>query len=157
MGRLISGVDAMTNFPPTDTVEPHLELAKTRLRVVDGELQRLGANGVATMRLPLREVASVQGVTVFEPICLIIAGAAVALIWIAAAFSQSNLLSCILFAVAVILLGFALMGMVGRYIRISTIDGGQVAVQVNDLNDEAEGFVVSVRRLLPSKNEQIKP
>ena len=56
-----------------------LALVKTRLRVRDGELQRLNSEGGVLLRVPLAELESFEIRTVVDPLAIVFIGVGAAL------------------------------------------------------------------------------
>lgn len=130
-----------------DGESPDLELPKTRLLVFNGELQRLNQRDTVVLRLPLDSLRSIEYRRSFEPGMCIFLLVGVGLAAIGYFVSQNNIVTAALYAAAIILAGFSLLGTFGVKIIIVTDEGSNTIV-CNDLNDEAEGFVRSVQHLL---------
>jgi hypothetical protein len=124
-----------------------LVLPKTGLRIGNGELQRRAKDGAVTMRLPLEALEEVEFRTGFDPACLFIALVGFGLGAIGYFVSENNILTCLLYAAGVVLLGISLLA--ARYTRIVIKARGEVIrIQCIDLVDEGEGFVLSLRQHL---------
>lgn len=129
--------------------EAQLELFKTGLRVVDGELQRLNKHGGIVMRLPLRKIESVEFHSRLDPFCLVFIAVGIGLGAVGHYVSENNVLTALLYAAGIILIGFGLLGGITRLIEIRST-AGCTTVQCNDMADEAEGFVCSLQPLIGS-------
>lgn len=127
--------------------DPVLELFKTGLRVQDGELQRVNAQGGITMRLPLGTIESVEFRTGFDPFCLVFITVGSGLGAVGYMVSENNLLTSLLYAAGILLVGFGLLGCVVRWVRVCA-PAGTIHIQCNDLIDEGEGFVCSLQALI---------
>lgn len=129
-----------------------LELEKTHLQINNGELQRINKNGKVALRLPLTEVESVDFRRYFDPIGFVFSGIGLGLGAIGMFVSENNILTCLLYIAAVLVIGFAVIGSVAFHIIINTTDG-ETRVQCNDLPDEGWGFVTSMRYCLRNRNQ----
>lgn len=128
-----------------------LELEKTHLQLHNGELQRLNRKGSVTLRLPLTEVDSVDFRRYFDPIGFVFSAMGLGLGAIGMFVSESNILTCLLYIAAVLVIGFGVIGSASYHVIINTTDG-ETRVQCNDLPDEGWGFVTSVRFCLRNRN-----
>jgi hypothetical protein len=124
-----------------------LELFKTGLRVQHGELLRLNKNGGIAMRLPLATIESVEYLSRFDPFCTIFIGLGLSLGAVGYLVSENNLLTSLLYAGGIMLVGFGSLGMVMRVIRVRS-SSGTIRIQCIDLIDEGEGFVCSLQSLI---------
>lgn len=129
--------------------EAQLELFKTGLRVVDGELQQLNKEGGIVMRLPLRQIETVEFQSRLDPFCLVFIAVGIGLGAVGHYVSENNVLTALLYAAGIILVGFGLLGSVTRLIQIRSGAGG-ITIQCNDMVDEGEGFVCSLQGLIGS-------
>lgn len=139
--------DAAATTPATPGAE--LELSKTRLRVIGGELQRLNDEGGIAMRLPLEEIEEVTSgsrVDPFGPVCVLLALGVGAIAYFV---SQYNIVTTLLYIVALALLALGILGFLGRVIVIRA-QTGTTAIVYSDGWDEAAGFITSLRRLIGS-------
>lgn len=127
--------------------EADLELFKTGLRVQQGELVRLNKNGGIAMRLPLASIDSVEYLTRFDPFCVVFIAVGLGLGAIGHFVSESNLLTSLLYAGGIMLVGFGSLGMVMRVIQVRSATG-TIHIQCSDLTDEGEGFVCSLQSLI---------
>jgi len=133
------------NYEPGREFNDTLSLPKTGLRISNGELQRTGKDGAITMRLPLDTIEGVEFRTGFDPACLFIALVGFGLGAIGYFVSENNILTSLLYAAGVVLLGITLLA--ARYTRIVVKARGEVIrIQCIDLVDEGEGFVSSLRQ-----------
>lgn len=124
-----------------------LELIKTGLRVVDGELQRVNSQGGIVMRLSLRQIEAVEFCSRFDPFCLVFVAVGIGLGAVGYFVSENNLLTALLYAAGIMLVGFGLLGSVTRLIVVHC-PGGITTIQCNDMVDEGEGFVCSLQALI---------
>jgi hypothetical protein len=124
-----------------------LELAKTRLRVVSGELQRLNKSGGVMLRLPLHQIEAVEFRSFFDPVCIVFMAMGVGLGAIGYYVSESNILTSLLYVAGVLLFGFGLLGSVSPYFVIRS-RGETIYIQFSDLGDEGQGFVSSLRHMI---------
>lgn len=129
--------------------EAQLELFKTGLRVVDGELQRLNKLGGIVMRLPLRQIDMVEFQSRLDPFCLVFITVGIGLGAIGHYVSENNVLTALLYAAGIILVGFGLLGSITRLIQIRS-SGCTTTIQCSDMVDEGEGFVCSLQALIGS-------
>ncbi|HMF19434.1 MAG TPA: hypothetical protein VKE98_19660 [Gemmataceae bacterium] len=137
------------SYEPEHQYDDTLVLPKTGLRIGNGELQRRSKNGGVTMRLPLNTIEDAEFRTGFDPACLIIALVGGGLGAVAYFVSENNILTSLLYAAGVVLLGLSLLA--ARYTRIVIKARGEVIhIQCIDLVDEGEGFVLSLRQHLPN-------
>lgn len=124
-----------------------LELAKTRLRIEDGNLVQLNANGNPIMHLPLAEVRSLRFRKVVEPMGLAILTLALLIFCVGHFVCEHNLLKSLLYLAAVLIAGFGLLGLLSDRIHVRTQDG-EVWLHCVDDADAGEAFVLSAHRLL---------
>lgn len=136
--------------PDYDDEEPYLELIKTRLLVVGRELQRLNTDGGVLLRLPIDDIQRVEFKKFLEWPVLVFFGVGAALAAIGYYVSENNILSSILYVVTAFIVGFGLIGMFGRYIVVHSSSGVNT-INCSDLDDEGEGFVTSLRRMMGSR------
>src|SRR5215216_3181202 len=118
--------------PTTEEAPVLLSLPKTGLQVQGGDLVKLGSRGAVVMRLPLADIESVRFGTTFESFSLIFLGMGCGLGVIAYFAWPNEWLSYVLCAVAVLLIGFALIGWVGYRIFIHA-HGEEIGYFCNDL------------------------
>jgi len=134
------------NFP-SDGVTADLELAETKLRVVDGELQRLNEKGGVAMRIALPSINRIEFQTRFDKGFFLFFGGAVGLALIGAFVSQSNVMTCILYAFSLLVILFGIGGCRDRVIVIVT-DDELLDVINRDSKDMLDGFVSSLRKMI---------
>src|SRR3989442_179919 len=94
---------------PYNEYDDTLTLPKTGLRITNRELQRTGKNGAVSMRLPLDAIEAVEFRTGFDPACLFIALIGCGLGAIGYYVSENNVMTCLLYAAGVVLLGISLL------------------------------------------------
>jgi hypothetical protein len=138
----------MGDAPATpQTADAELELCKTRLRVVGGDLIRLNEKGGIAMRLPLDEIEDVASVYRIEPLGPIFLLLALGIGAVAYYVSQYNILTTLLYIVALGLMALSIPGFLNRVIAVRARTG-TTAIGFSDSWDEASGFVTSLRRLI---------
>ncbi len=132
-------------YNPGNEYDDTLTLPKTGLRITNGGLQRTSKHGAVTMRLPLEAIKSAAFHTGFDPACLEITLVGCGLGAIGYFVSENNVLTCLLYAAGVVLLGISLLA--ARYTRIVVKARGEVIrIPCIDLIDEGEGFILSLRQ-----------
>lgn len=131
----------------SDGVTADLELTDTKLRVVDGELQRLNEKGGVAMRVALSTINRIEFQTRFDKGFFLFLGATIGLGLIGALVSQNNILTCILYAIAMLVLLIGLFGCRDRVIVIVT-DDELLDVINRDPKDMLDGFVSSLRKMI---------
>jgi len=137
----------MTDDAPQPAPISVLELVKTRLRVVNGELLRENRNGGFTMRLPLTAIESVDYRPSWESYSLLFFPAAIGLALLAALVAENNFLVVFLYVTAGVAGLIALTGLFGKVIVIRS-RGNLTRIQCLDDADEGDGFVCSLRQMI---------
>jgi len=135
-----------------DSDLPYLELSRTNLVVVDGELQRLNKHGGLVLRLPLSTVEAVEMRNYFDPFSLIFLGLGAGLAWIGYAVSENNILTIVLYVAALLLAGLAVFGCIGQHIIVQATTG-VLKIHVADSAEEGAGFVASLNQILRSEGK----
>ncbi len=124
-----------------------LELAKTRVRVVGAELQRLNKNGNVVLRLPIQSIQSVDYHSRFDPMSMVFAAIGCGLGAIGYLISENNVLTALLYSAAVLLVGGSILACQSQRIVIEAASG-VIEIQNLDQPDEGKGFVYSLRGIL---------
>lgn len=124
-----------------------LELPETRLRVVDGELQRLSESGAISMRLQLETVKRIEFQKRFDKAFLVIVTVAIGFGLIGALVSTNNIVTCICYALAMITFLFGIGGCFDKVIVIVT-DDELLDVINRDAPDVLDGFISSLRKMI---------
>ena len=133
--------DETPDLPPAS-----LELRKTYLRVEEGELVRRNEAGGVVMRVPLDDLESVAYVREFNPFSfaiLLVAGGIAAIGYFV---SQYNVVTVLLYVLAMLLGVFGLFGLRGDVVLVRT-RGEAVRIASPDQADEVAGFVASLKQL----------
>lgn len=126
-------------------------LARGGLCIRGGELIRFDADGEYLLRLPLNEILSVEARRQFDTLP--------AIGWIATAvgiaaigwyLSEYHIVSVIIYVVAALFFAFPLVGAWSTGIVIRTCDG-EATVSCVISREEAECFVISLRRLMRTR------
>ena len=123
-----------------------LQLPKTKLALHDGMLTKTGEDDALIAELPLSEISDVRIEKTTEyPFPLVIVGIFLALAVVSKVYMPSTGWGWAGTIVCLGIAGFAVMMISGRKIVIET-QNGTVGYPVADGFEEADGFVVSLRR-----------
>jgi hypothetical protein len=130
-----------------DRPTPQLELPKTRLAVVDGELVRRSGNGEVVTRIPLDDLESAIFRKQFNAMSFIPLAVCLGLAALAYFVSEYNVVDVVLYTAAILIGGFAAFGFFQDVIIVRS-GGATLRFECPDSTDEVEGFALSLNRLL---------
>lgn len=136
---------ALGHKPPHD--DEDLALTRTKLSVVDGEMQRLNWDNRMLLRLPLSEMERIQLRRTFDWRVFPFAATGIAIGLVGYFVSENNVLSVILYVIGILLIGIGGLGSYGVAIDVTTRDG-VTAIPCFDSLDRCECFVTSVRQMM---------
>lgn len=127
-------------------------LPKSRLYVFDEELQRRNEDGTLLLRLPLASIHKVEFRRPLNPFCLVFVGTGLVCVGIAWFVSANNLLSCLLYVAALVLLVLAIGGMRHDQIVVWT-ETDAIVLDCAEQSDEVKCFVASFQSVLAGKGK----
>ncbi len=127
--------------------KPQLSLPETRLSFAGNELIRLSEDDDVLLRIPLAEVQELRIVKRFNAFGMALAGAGLAIGWIAFRIAESNVVTVLLSIVALLVILFGALTVFENRLCITT-SNGPLWVSFDEADDVAEGFVASANRIL---------
>lgn len=129
------------------------ELQLTRLICTETEMLRLNPNGTRVLVLDLTSIKALHAETRFAvggPALVLVGLGLVAIAWF---FVPNVFFACVMYLAAAALATLGAFGFFVTYVVLETNDG-PLAIYCSDERDEADCFVVSVRRHLALRNEK---
>jgi len=131
-----------------DRPAPHLELPKTGLAVLDGELVRRSDKGGMLLRIPLDDIDAVEFSRPFNFTCLVPFGLAAGFVALGVLVSEYNVVTVILYVLALCLAAFALFGLRNDVVILFARNQPPVHLSCDDSSDVVSGFVLSLKALI---------
>ena len=135
----------MRDDEPSKSTPARLELPKTGLAVVGGELIRRTESGGINLRIPLDDLEAIEFTRPFSPSCLIPIALGLGLAAIGFFVSEYNVATIVLYVLALCLIAFGLFGTRSDTIILTARNQAAIRLSCDDAADVGAGFVLSVK------------